>query len=164
MKKAHPARAALLTILLAGLLTPQPGNAQALFPSENGQALAGVVAFNAAFLATAWLNVESDQERFESNAQSAWVLGLRRDGVVVDEGSLNYLFCYAEVAQVSGIVAYSWDVKFWQWRSNGVHALLWQTGGIATMGRNLFTPDEVAKDCGDGFAKEWLKWNPRRTP
>ena len=109
-----------------------------------------------------WLNVEDDRDLFQSNAQSAFELGLRRDGVIVDPSAPNYLFCQIMAAQRGEIVSYAYSVQYYTFESSGVHVLTWNAGGLATRGSSLFTDEEVAGDCVDLFANEWLKWNPRR--
>ena len=109
-----------------------------------------------------WLNVEDDRDLFQSNAQSAFELGLRRDGVIVDPSAPNYLFCEIKSAQSGEIVVNGFSVQYCTFESSGVHVLTWNAGGLATRGSSHFTAEQVPGDCVDYFANEWLKWNPGR--
>ena len=153
-----------MIVAASALLVLIPGHSQgqAVFPDANGEALAGVTAVDAYFNTTAWIEVEADEDLFQSNAQSAFELGLRRDGVIVDPSAPNYLFCEIMAAQREEIVLYAYSVQYYTFESSGVHVLTWNAGGLATRGSSLFTDEEVAGDCVDLFANEWLKWNPRR--
>ena len=143
------------------VLTPIAAESQGVFPEFNGEALTGVQSVDARVLVYTWLSVEGSRDNFSSNAQTAFELGLRRDGIVVDPGAPNYLFCELMVAQRSGVVAYSWHVTYYSYELADVHVLRWRTGGIVTVGPTNFDAEEAAGDCVDGFANEWLKQNPR---
>ena len=155
----HILPAAMLCI---ALITPVESHAQALFPSSNGKALAGVKAVDAIVEIQAWLGMDGERERFQANVQSAFELGLRRDGLVVEKNAPNYLFCEVKLAQAGGIISYSYQVTYYIFETAGVHRLLWKDGGIVTGGRNKIGIEDVAKNCVDTIANEWLKWNPRR--
>lgn len=149
-------------LAIAFLVGPTCVNGQAVFPDENGNALAGVTTVDAIAMTVTWLGVDGDREVFNRNLQSALELGLRRDGVRVEGSAPNYLFCSLSVAQSGGLVAYSWRLTFYDYQAEGVHRLLWTAGGIVTVGGSNFNADEAAEECIDRFANEWLRWNPRR--
>lgn len=111
-----------------------------------------------------WLSMPGDRTNFWANAQTAFELGLRRDGLTVDPATPNYLICEILAAHRGGVVAYAWRVAYYRWTSQpgAVHTLLWQTGGIVTIGSPALSAQDSAKDCVDAFANEWLKQNPRR--
>lgn len=152
-----PLLAALGLCAAAGSATAQH------FPETNGLALEGVDTFDAVFNIAGWLDVAADQDRFRANGQSAFELALRRDAVRVDDSAPNYLFCEVAAAQdfESGKVYYQYDVQYYAYNPDGVHALLWESGAVVSIAAGAFTPDEVAKDCADEFANEWLKQNPK---
>jgi len=153
--------AALALFLVDAILAP-PAAAQAVFPEFNDRALAGVKTVDARVIFDTWLEMVDDRNRIRSNIQSAFELGLRRDGVSVDADAPNYLLCRMSFAQSGGLIAYVFTVEYFDFASSGVHPLLWRSGGIVTVGRNKFSPDEAAKSCSDTFANAWLKWNPRQ--
>ena len=137
-------------------------SAQSFFPNTNGVALADVDEFDARVFALTWLSMDGDREQFEENVQAAFVLALRRDGVRVESSAPNYLDCDLKMAGVrdSLQVVYSWSVDFYEFTVDGLHALLWTTGGIVTVGRNNVTPESAVEGCANAFASEWLRWNP----
>ena len=159
-------RKTLALVLLALAACAAAANAQG-FPRNNGEALAGVAEFDAQFMVATWLANSRSEEVFEENGQGAFVLALRRDGVRVDTGAPNYLFCEiyaAENTVVGGGSAgwtYVWQVRYFEFSGLGLHTLLWETGGIATRGMVSFLASEVAQQCADAFVSEWLRWNPR---
>lgn len=154
-------RAPLFGVLAFGMLTNGSSlEAQAVFPDANGAALADVAAFDAHASSSAWLNMEQDRDLFDKNVQRAFELGLRRDGVRVEASAPNYLFCNLAVAHASGLIAYAWQLEYYSFELVGVHQLLWETGGIVTVGRSNFDADAAVEECIDGFANEWLRWNP----
>jgi len=85
-----PTRLFVATVLT--LVIPASGVAQT-FPETNGAALRGVTTFDAQFITNAWLNVESDEERFAARGQTAFEREIRSAGVEVDTSAPNYLFC-----------------------------------------------------------------------
>ena len=107
-----------------------------------------------------WLDVDLDQDLFGENGTREFVLALRRDGVGVEESASNYLLCRVSAASVSNSVVFVWDVEFYDFNTDdGLHPLLWRTGGIMSGGSDNFTPEMVADGCADAFASEWLRWN-----
>ena len=78
------------------------------FPLDNGEALAGVEEFDARVAVATWLGMDGDSALFQENASSAFVLGLRKDGVRVDTAAPNYLFCRLWTASRNSIVTYVW--------------------------------------------------------
>jgi hypothetical protein len=149
-------------VVLLALWAVEPTEARAqVFPNGNGISLAGVTAFDANITVPIWLNVDGDRDRFVSNAQSAWELGLRRDGVEVSSSSPNFLICSLAVAQSGGTVAVQYGVRYFGYKQAGLHPLLWEGGGMLTVGSDNFEADDIAQNCVDTFANEWLKWNPR---
>jgi hypothetical protein len=155
-------RATLLTFAALAIISIMPLNAQAVFPEKNGAVLAGVDAVDAYIVVATWMNVAGDRERFADNAQAAFRLGLRRDGVRVEVSAPNYLICELSMAQSGGVVAYHYRLRYHTWAPSGVHALQWETGGMVTVGRSNFGHEGAAQVCVDDFSSEWLKWNPRR--
>jgi hypothetical protein len=152
-----------IAVVVYGLAMSAPATGQtAIFPVENGRALAGIQAFDARVSILTWLEVRDDRDRLRNNMQAAFELALRRDGVVVDRGAPNYLICELWMAESSGLLSYVWIVNYYDFEPQGVHRLLWRSGGIVTVGRTNFSAESAAKSCADGFAIEWLKWNPRR--
>ena len=138
------------------------GERTSFFPEQNGVALRGVEEFDASVVVLTWLNMDEDSERFRDNADSDFVLALRRDGIRVESSAPNYLFCEINLAGLadSSLVAYTWKIKFYDYTIDGLHVLLWETGGIVTVGRTNFTPESAVELCADAFASEWLRWNP----
>jgi hypothetical protein len=147
--------------LLLLLASPVAARAQAIFPEENGKVLAGVTSFDASVSLSTWLNVPDDRPRFRTNAQSAFELALRRDGVIVEVAAPNFI-CRIKAAHNTGLIVYAWDVEYYDYQRAGVHVLQWTAGGIVTVGRNNFTPQAAIQECSNAFANEWLKQNPRR--
>ena len=154
----------LLPIIAAALVLAMspPLAGQAVFPEWNGSTLTGVLEFDARMAVSTWLEIPEDRDRFQQNAQSAFELALRRDGVIVDEGAPNYLVCSISAAGNGGIRFYGYSVEYYAFESSSVHRLLWKYGGVVTIGSSKFTSEEAAQDCADPFINEWLKWNPRR--
>jgi hypothetical protein len=152
----------LTVVLSCGIALSAPAAAQtAVFPGDNGRALAGIKAFDAIVRIATWLDVRDDRERATENMQAAFELALRRDGAVVDQGAPNYLICELWVSESSGLMTYVWLLNYYDFEREGVHRLLWRTGGIATVGASNFSAESAVKNCADAFANEWLKWNPR---
>jgi hypothetical protein len=86
----------MLPVLLAvcGLILIAPGivSGQAVFPTGNGKALAGVVAVDASLWFPVALHVEpSVRDRWTETGQATFELALRRDGVRVESTAPNYL-------------------------------------------------------------------------
>lgn len=162
--RAHRLRSAQACVLMmaAFVFGPVKVVGQAIFPDENGKSLAGITSVDATATSVTWLNVPGNRENFDRNLQTAFELGLRRDGVRVEGSAPNYLHCGLSVAQSGGTVVYAWRLWFFDYEPEGIHRLLWTAGGIVTVGGNNFTADEAAKVCVDRFANEWLRWNPRR--
>ena len=146
------------------LLPPSASHAQATFPQGNEVALAGVRSFDARVVVQVWLEMEDDQERFRQNAQTAFELGLRRDGVTVTTDAPNYLLCtFRLTSSDSGLIIYSYGVQYFAFNfDGGVHALLWEDGGMVTVGRDNFSAPYAASDCVNNFANAWLAQNPPR--
>ena len=141
---------------------PLCSNAQAVLPFFNGKALAGVSAFNASVDISTWMDMEPDKERFRANVESAFHLGLRRDGIVVEGRAPNFLRCLLRFTMTTGgTVVYTYSVDYFTFEPEGVHRLMWTNGAIITVGADNLRPDDVATDCIDKFASEWLRWNPR---
>ena len=130
------------------------------FPDGNGAALAGVYEFDARVIVSTWLEIDSKRDRFRENAETAFILALRRDGVRVEITAPNYLYCYIKAADVlDSVVAYAWSVEYYDYNPDGLNALLWRSGGIVTVGRNNFTSESAVEECENAFASEWLRWN-----
>ena len=142
------------------LLVPAPGQAQALFPEDNGRALTGVRGVDAKVAIFTWLNMPEDRANFLSRADSVFQAGIMRGGVLVDASAPNYLFCELWLAEASGLIAYAWNVSYYIHELAGVHRLEWRTGGMVTVGRNNFNASAVATACVDAFTKEWRIRNP----
>ena len=132
-----------------------------VFPAGNDRVLAGVTTFDAVLIVPLWLNVEHDIDRFKRNGQSTFELLLRRDGVRVDSDAPNYLICEISAAQSSGVVFYHYAVEYWEWVPRGLNTLLWDTGGVVTIGARRFSHEQAVSDCVDAFSNVWLKHNPR---
>ena len=151
-----------LSVLVTLIMFPATSSAQAVFPMFNGEALEGVQSFNALVSIPTWFNVSEDRERFRTNVQSYFELALRRDGVTVDGAVPNALLCEVWASESDGgLVSYTYIVKYFTLSSFGVHRLEWRQGGVVTVGRRNFSAADVAQDCADTFANEWLKRNPR---
>jgi hypothetical protein len=149
----------ILTLFLCHTMTLQ---AQSFFPEENGVSLTGVKEVDARLVTSVWLSMDQDRENFQRNADNAFKLGLRRDGITVSESAPNYLFCTARIVQSSGIVFFSISLEYYDFNPDGLHVLKWTHGVAGSIGKNNFSHSELAKDCVDTFSAEWLKWNPRR--
>ena len=104
--------------------------------------------------------MDGDSAQFQENANNAFVLGLRRDGVRVDTAAPNYLFCRLWIASRNSIVTYVWELEYYLFNPEGLNLLLWEAGGIVTVGSTSFTPATAAEECVNAFASEWLRWNP----
>ena len=87
---------------------------------------------------------------------SAFELGLRRDGAVVESFAPNYLVC------VVSVVFYRYALHFYDFALEGIHPLLWTHGGVVSVGAGNLLVEDVAGDCVDTFANEWLRQNPPR--
>ncbi len=98
MLRSHFGSAALLIVGIS-LFSPWSVCAEPRFPRANRESLTGVETLNAVFEAAVWANVEQDQDEFQSAGQAAFELGLRRDGVGVEEGVPNLLSCSVGVAE-----------------------------------------------------------------
>ncbi len=146
----------MLPLLALLLVFGLPLSAQ-YFPSDNGIALLGIHEFDAAVLVRTWLNMEGDRQTFQDNVQRDFILSLRRDGIKVDKAAPNYLICNFSGTQRDTIIGYVWRVEYYEYNPEGLHQLLWMTGGIVSIGRDLFSAEDVAEECGDAFANEWLK-------
>ena len=138
------------------------GTAQSVFPQVNGEALAGVKEITALVVVPSYLDMPGDRDLLQRNAQSAFELGLRRDGLIVDFNPSNVLFCRVSAVGCVGMVVYHFNLHFYRLQVEGVHRLLWTNGAFVTVGRNWFSAENVVKNCVDMFANEWLRWNPRR--
>ena len=159
--RSHFGLAALL-LLGISLFLPSSVYAQPRFPRANGESLTGVRTFNTVFEAAVWANVQEDQDEFQRAGQAAFELGLRRDGVGVEEGAPNFLICSVGVAESrDGLMTVHMSVEYFEHESDGVQRLLWETGGMATAGETTFSAERVAETCVDYFTNEWLRWNPR---
>ena len=133
-----------------------------IFPSENGEALSGVREFDARVSVQTWLNMDGDRADFGNNAESAFILALRRDEIRVERDAPNYLYCKIWTAKRQSVIAYVWQLEFYLFNPEGVHLLVWSNGGIATVGISGFTSNTATEECANAFASEWLRWNPRR--
>jgi hypothetical protein len=153
--------AAVLTFCFASEIWCQSPALQGVFPEANDRALAGVKVVDARVVIGTWLEMTEDRDRLRSNAQSAFELGLRRDGVVVESSAPNYLHCRVSFAEAEGIVVYAYNVEYFEFATTGAHRLLWRSSGIVSVGRGNFSAAEVANYCSDSFGNAWLKWNPR---
>ena len=150
-----------IVLILLMFTFPWQGTLAQYFPDWNDSSLKVVTAFDARVSIPAWLGVEADRERFLQNAQAAFEVALRRDGVVVDESAQNYLICELSVAKSSGIVFFSRGVEYWQWSSDGLHTLTWAAGGVVTVGLSNFNARDAIRGCVDQFTNQWLKHNPK---
>ena len=158
-------------IMLIGLLSLLTSNVYAAtFPMFNEQALAGVKTFDAKFRIIIWLPEDDfsedalpNEERFQTTANDAFILGLRRDGVTVNEMSLDTLYCDINASMNFNVVTWSVNLDYYKWslEEEGVHTLLWEARYHSSAGISEFTPEAIAKQCQDLFAKSWLKWNPK---
>ena len=159
-------------IMLIGLLCGFLANSVSAgtFPMFNDEVLEGVKTFDAALRIAVWMADDPfsddslpEQESFRTQANDAFVLGLRRDGVTVDETSLNTLYCDIHASLAAGYVTFTVTLDYWFWDTadDGVHKLLWEDRTVSGVGFNKFTPKSVAESCEDLFAQEWLKWNPK---
>ena len=152
------------SVLVAGALLfvlPVTSTAQK-FPDANGEVLKGVTVFDAIFDVSVFLDVTANREVFIETGNNTFILALRRDGVRVEESAPNYLFCTVLAAKVLevGYVAV-WDLDYFAYSPDGIHALLWEKSGIMTFGPDGFQPERIGQKCADEFATEWLRWNPR---
>ena len=151
----------LALITLVGIGESVPAVSAQVFPDGNGAALAGVEAFDASVVVVTWLSMDRDRERFQENANASFILALRRDGVRVETSVPNYLFCSISAAEaLDTTTAYHWSVQYYDYNATGLHTLLWETGGIVTVGLDNFTPESTIEECANAFASEWLRWNP----
>lgn len=139
----------------------QPCLAKGVFPEDNGKSLIGVKSFNAFVTISTWDEKIGDRSQMLKNVQAAFELSLRRDGIIVDTNAQNYLFCGLSFAEASSLVAYSYTVEYYTIASAGVHRLQWMRHGIVTVGRQNLVEEDVAKDCANLVANEWLKQNPK---
>ena len=158
-------RQILKILLFIAMLISAAGSGVALsqqFPESNGISLKGLTSVDAMFTVAAWLNVTTEEAGFQQLGQTSLELALRRDGVVVETSAPNYLFCTVQAAEsTSGLVFFTYTVEYYGFNSEGLHPLLWQKGGISTIGLTNFNAEIVAKNCADIFLNEWLKQNPR---
>ena len=158
--------ASIQILLISTLLLIVPLVKASVFPLNNGESLKGVKAFDASFIfgtEDQRLLDRFGREALTTGATNQFILGLRRDGVVVDSSAPNFLICtLSAVTSTSGDnVAYSVNVKYWDWSESGLNTLLWENGYIVAVGLSNFDINDVVQDCNDMFAGEWLKWNPK---
>ena len=145
--------------LIAGISSP--AHAQ-FFPEANAEVLQDEEVFDAWTAISVWDDdIQNDPESFDDAATRAFILALRRDGIRVEESAPNYLVCEFGAIEVRNAIVYTWDVQYYIYNPEGLHLLLWTTGGIASVSEARFEPEEVAQDCADAFSSEWLRWNPR---
>src|SRR5690554_4650337 len=121
------------------------------FPQSNDTALRGIRTFDANIVIPGWLAVMRDEDQFRTDAQSAFVTGLRREGISVDPSAPNYLLCVLTAAQVDDQIFFTRDVQYWEWSSNGLNRLIWEAGGVVTRTFHNFDHEEVARGCVDQF-------------
>ena len=142
----------------------------ATYPMFNEKALEGVKTFDARYRTNIWMNEDRfsdltlpDLNRFEENANNAFILGLRRDGVTVDETSRDVLDCDISASISNRIVTFVIELNYFKFsfEAESVHTLLWGTNAMANVGIDNFTSEIIAKQCQDLFAAQWLKWNPK---
>ena len=149
----------LVFALALGALGARGAAAQAVFPVENGQVLAGVTDVDAQVLVLNWLGLERNQAEFKDAAQTAFRAAVAGAGVAPDRNA-NFLFCELKVAGVGGAaVVYSWSVGYYEFVVGGAHHLQWTTGGIVRVGASNFSPATAVEECGAGFQREWSRWN-----
>lgn len=150
-----------LIVLIVLLCTPSISSA-GVFPRANGEVLKGVKSFDASLRWRHWMGMEG-RDRLISHANDVFLLGLRRDGVVVESSASNYLLCNVNVANndKAGLVTYLVEVEYFDYELEGLNTLLWKNSGMFTVGINGFSSETLANDCVDTFSNEWLKWNPR---
>ena len=131
------------------------------FPEDNVSSLKGVDTFDAKVLISTFFRLEEDRANFRENSQTQFELSLRRDGIIVDTAATNYLFCRLNVAQIDQSIVYTWGIEYWKWVSEGLNTLLYQNGGIVTLGKGVFSPKAAIEECADSFANSWLTQNPK---
>jgi hypothetical protein len=147
-----------LLAALLGWLPAREAGAQAVFPADNGQILAGVTQVDAQVLVLNWLEMGGSQEGFRTDAQAAFRTAVEAVGVAPDQAA-NFLFCELKVAGVGGGVVYSWSVGYYEFVVGGAHHLQWTSGGIVRTGRTNFSAAAAIEECGDAFRREWTRWN-----
>ena len=150
-------------IILILLIMPAVSSA-GVFPERNAIALKGVTAFDASAYVAAALGVEEviNESSFETALNDAFVLGLRRDGVEVTGSAPNYLYCTVMIGgNGPGTIVYSVNIQFYDYDSEGLNTLLWEVNSILSVGSSNFNAKDVAQDCVDLFASDWLAQNPK---
>ena len=136
-------------IMLIGLFSLLTGTVgAATFPMFNEQALEGVKTFDAKIRILIWLEEDRiteetlpDEELFQTNANDAFILGLRRDGVTVNEMSLDTLYCDINASMNFNVVTWSVNLDYYKWslEEEGVHTLLWEARYHSSAGISEFT-------------------------
>jgi hypothetical protein len=150
-------------IILILLVMPAVSSA-GVFPEQNDIALKGVTAFDAAAGVNAVYGVEEviNRSSFQIALNDAFVLGLRRDGVEVTGSAPNHLTCIAKIGgNGPGLIVYSLNVSFYDYASEGLNTLLWETGGIFVVGSDNLNAKDAGQRCVDMFASAWLEQNPK---
>ena len=150
-------------IILILLIIPAVSSA-GVFPDANAIALKGVTAFDASAYVTAAVGVEEviNRSSFNANLNDAFVLALRRDGVEVTGSAPNYLNCKLQIGgDGPGVIVFALNLVFYDYDSEGLHTLLWETGSVFAVGSNNFNAKVVAQECADKFASAWLEQNPK---
>jgi hypothetical protein len=150
-------------IILILLVIPAVSSAD-VFPDRNDIALKGVTAFDAEAQVLSAAGVEEviTRSSFETTLNNAFVLALRRDGVEVKGSAPNYLKCQIRIGgNGPGLIVYTYSVRFFDYDSEGLNTLLWESGGISGIGSDNLNAKDVAQSCADRFASAWLEHNPK---
>lgn len=149
----------IAAVLATAFVLPSMASAQ-VFPEANSEALRGVTAFDAQFITAVWQDVQADEERFKARGQAAFERGVRAAGPEVTTSAPNYLFCVISATQRGDVVFYNYDIDYHLYREEGLQPLEWTAGGIASIGADGFTAEEVAGDCARTLSDAWREQNP----
>lgn len=163
LQSPRKVRAGLIAFATVALLVlPSGAGAQAVFPEHNGEALKGMESVSAAVLVRDWVDMPDASESFRLAMQREFELGLRRDGIRVENHTGRLLFCKLSFMLLpNDLVVYNVSLELYTGAESGALPLLWMGGGMGRVGWENFSVAGMVRHCVNGFSNEWLKWNPR---
>ena len=143
-----------------------------VLPSDNGSALAGIKSVNAVVSILVWNEDDvlspdgyvkaPNREIYQGQMQLAFELGLRRDGVIVEQTAGYFLRCVMAQKYIGGVMTYTLDVElFRETYSNELTPMIWRSGYAGHLAVTRANASNEAQVCQEIFVNEWLRWNPK---